>query len=124
MQFPFHSKPTCSLFNFPVVKITVLLFCYSKSVTGLQAIFYVPFELAILDRNIFSIQPKKNWPRWVLPVVCTSRLLFIPLFMFCNAQPRNFSVIFNHDAFPSIFMLLFSTTNGYFGSLAMMYGPR
>jgi len=67
--------------------------------------------------------PKKHWPKWILPLISVSRLLFIPIFIFCNAQPRSFSVLFKHDAFPSIFMLLFSMTNGYFGSLAMMYGP-
>lgn len=67
--------------------------------------------------------PKKHWPRWILPVISLSRCLFIPLFIFCNAQPRSFPVVFNHDAFPIVFMLLFASSNGYFGTLSMMYGP-
>jgi len=66
--------------------------------------------------------PKKHWPKWILPLISVLRLLFIPIFIFCNAQPRTLFVVFNHDAFPSIFILLFSVTNGYFVSLAMMYG--
>eukprot|EP00794_Sanderia_malayensis_P017474 gene17474-19221_t len=67
--------------------------------------------------------PRKRWPKWILPAITLGRLLFIPLFMFCNVQPRNIIVLFNHDAFPIIFMLLFAMTCGYFGSIAMMYGP-
>eukprot|EP00795_Rhopilema_esculentum_P013540 gene13540-4426_t len=67
--------------------------------------------------------PRKRWPRWILPTICCARFIFIPLFIFCNAQPRSFPVVFKHDAFPAVFMLLFATSNGYFGSLGMMYGP-
>ena len=69
-------------------------------------------------------QPRKRWPRWILPTICFARFVFIPLFIFCNAQPRSFPVVFKHDAFPAVFMLLFAASNGYFGSLGMMYGPR
>lgn len=67
--------------------------------------------------------PRKTSPKWILPAISVSRLVFIPLFIFCNAQPRTLPVIFNHDAFPIVFMLLFATSCGYFGSLGMMYGP-
>lgn len=44
--------------------------------------------------------------------------------MLCNAQPRTHAVIFNSDIYPIVFILLLGLTNGYFGTLAMMYGPR
>ena len=32
--------------------------------------------------------------------------------------------LFNSDAWAYVFMMVFGFTNGYFGSLCMMYGPR
>ena len=54
------------------------------------------------------------------------RLIFIPLFMFCNAAPdiRNLPVWFNTDADYYALMLLFSVSNGYLGNLCMMLGPK
>lgn len=73
--------------------------------------------------------PRARSPRWVLPLVCMARLLFIPAFMFCNVQVastsvRNLSTVFNHDAWFIAFMIVFSISNGYFASLAMMFGPK
>ncbi|XP_052765911.1 equilibrative nucleoside transporter 3-like isoform X2 [Mya arenaria] len=59
----------------------------------------------------------------LLLVLSVMRVVFIPLIMFCNAQPRHDPVIFNSDAFPVIFIMLLGLTNGYLGTLAMMYGP-
>uniref|UniRef100_A0A146WTV5 Equilibrative nucleoside transporter 1 n=1 Tax=Fundulus heteroclitus TaxID=8078 RepID=A0A146WTV5_FUNHE len=60
-----------------------------------------------------------------LPVLCGLRVIFIPLFMLCNVQPRdNFAVVFSHDAWYIIFMILFSFSNGYLASLCMCYGPK
>ncbi|XP_046860507.1 equilibrative nucleoside transporter 3-like [Xenia sp. Carnegie-2017] len=61
---------------------------------------------------------------WMLG--CTIlRFVFIPLFAFCNYQPRrsNATVYFKEDYWPVVFNLLFSVSNGYLGSLCMMYGP-
>ncbi|KAJ7373080.1 hypothetical protein OS493_014227 [Desmophyllum pertusum] len=60
----------------------------------------------------------------ILPVICFLRVVFLPLFAFCNAVPRNNSRVFFHeDYFPIVFMVLFAISNGYLGSLCMMYGP-
>lgn len=70
----------------------------------------------------FCQRPGKKGP-WLL-LLCILRVGFLPLFAFCNAQPRiNAPVLFNHDAYPIVFMILFGLSNGYLGSLAMMYGP-
>lgn len=60
----------------------------------------------------------------MLPCLCFVRVVFLPLFAFCNALPRNnSSVYFSEDYFPIAFMVLFAISNGYLGSLCMMYGP-
>lgn len=60
----------------------------------------------------------------LLPFFCFLRVVFLPLFAFCNAQPRgNSPVFFHEDYFPILFMVLFAISNGYLGSLCMMYGP-
>lgn len=60
------------------------------------------------------------------PAVILLRTVFIPLFVFCNYQPRTHSdiVLFQHDAYPVIFISLVGISNGYLGSLAMIYGPK
>ncbi|XP_055365924.1 equilibrative nucleoside transporter 1-like isoform X2 [Betta splendens] len=68
------------------------------------------------------------WPQKdsvLLPISIVSRLVFIPLFMLCNVQPRvQLPVFFHHDGFFIAFMLCFAFTNGYLASLCMCYGPK
>uniref|UniRef100_A0A8C4I3V2 Equilibrative nucleoside transporter 1 n=1 Tax=Dicentrarchus labrax TaxID=13489 RepID=A0A8C4I3V2_DICLA len=60
-----------------------------------------------------------------LPVLVGLRVVFIPLFMLCNVQPRNYlPVLFSHDAWYIIFMIFFSFSNGYLASLCMCFGPK
>lgn len=76
------------------------------------------------DPSYFCIpfQPGKDGP--MLPILCFFRIIFLPLFAFCNALPRSNSPVFFHeDYFPIVFMVLFAISNGYLGSLCMMYGP-
>ena len=69
-----------------------------------------------------SVQLLNN--KWLL-ILSVARVVFIPLFLLCNYLPaeRTVPVIFNSDIYPIVFMTIFSFTNGYFASLAMMYGP-
>ncbi|CAD5111441.1 DgyrCDS749 [Dimorphilus gyrociliatus] len=61
-----------------------------------------------------------NW----LPFLSVSRIIFIPLFIFCNFQPRqHLNVYFDNDIAPAVIMVLFAFTNGYLSTLCMMYGP-
>lgn len=69
-----------------------------------------------------------QWPGkdgYLLPILCFSRVVFLPLFALCNALPRPHGtpIFFHEDYFPIIFMVLFAISNGYLGSLCMMYGP-
>uniref|UniRef100_A0A3P9DR80 Solute carrier family 29 member 1a n=1 Tax=Maylandia zebra TaxID=106582 RepID=A0A3P9DR80_9CICH len=61
-----------------------------------------------------------------LPILVGLRVVFIPLFMLCNVQPRVISqtVWFSHDAWYIIFMIFFSFSNGYLASLCMCFGPK
>ncbi|XP_047458699.1 equilibrative nucleoside transporter 3 [Mugil cephalus] len=62
----------------------------------------------------------------VLPALVLCRTVMVPLLMFCNYQPRGHiqTVLFNHDVYPVIFNCLLGLSNGYLGTLPMIYGPK
>uniref|UniRef100_A0A4W5NN23 Solute carrier family 29 member 1a n=1 Tax=Hucho hucho TaxID=62062 RepID=A0A4W5NN23_9TELE len=61
----------------------------------------------------------------ILPVMVGLRVVFVPLFMLCNVQPRNYlPVPFAHDAWYILIMIFFSFSNGYLASLCMCFGPK
>lgn len=62
----------------------------------------------------------------VLPLLVLCRSIMVPLFMFCNYQPRVHlgTVFFTHDVYPVIFNCLLGLSNGYLGTLPMIYGPK
>uniref|UniRef100_A0A3Q4BS32 Uncharacterized protein n=1 Tax=Mola mola TaxID=94237 RepID=A0A3Q4BS32_MOLML len=73
--------------------------------------------------TVVCMWPKKD--NMLLPVMIASRLVFIPLFMLCNVQPRlNLPVYFQHDGWFIFFMILFAVSNGYLASLCMCFGPK
>ncbi|XP_030855255.1 equilibrative nucleoside transporter 1 isoform X2 [Strongylocentrotus purpuratus] len=73
----------------------------------------------------FIQQPSQNH-MGIVSLLVVLRLGFFPLFALCNVSPdsRNSEVIFMHDAYPIVFMFFFAVSNGYLGSLCMMYGPK
>ncbi|KAJ8002237.1 hypothetical protein DPEC_G00177810 [Dallia pectoralis] len=61
----------------------------------------------------------------LVPILMVARVIFVPLFMLCNVQPRlNLPVYFNHDAWFIVFMIFFAFSNGYLASLCMCFGPK
>ncbi|XP_073431002.1 equilibrative nucleoside transporter 3 [Dendrobates tinctorius] len=62
----------------------------------------------------------------ILPTLVFLRTVFIPLFMFCNYQPRKhiYQVFFQNDVYPVMFITLLGFSNGYLGTLSMVYGPK
>ncbi|EDV20161.1 uncharacterized protein TRIADDRAFT_61370 [Trichoplax adhaerens] len=56
-------------------------------------------------------------------VIC--RIAFVPVFIFCNYKPhlRTIPVIFNHDGYYFVFMILFGLSNGLIGTRIMMSAP-
>ena len=61
-----------------------------------------------------------------LPALVLCRTLLLPLFMFCNYQPRDLlhTVLFANDLYPIVFNCLLGLSNGYLGTLPMIYGPK
>lgn len=62
----------------------------------------------------------------VLPALVLCRSILVPLLMFCNYQPRVHlhTVLFTHDLYPVILNCLLGLSNGYLGTLPMIYGPK
>uniref|UniRef100_A0A3B4ZXQ2 Equilibrative nucleoside transporter 1-like n=1 Tax=Stegastes partitus TaxID=144197 RepID=A0A3B4ZXQ2_9TELE len=95
-------------------------------------IYFIPVSCFLLfnmmDWAGRSLTAVCMWPGkdsiW-LPVLVGLRVVFIPLFMLCNVQPRNYlPVLFHHDAWYIVFMIFFSFSNGYLASLCMCFGPK
>ncbi|XP_012936591.1 equilibrative nucleoside transporter 3 [Aplysia californica] len=67
--------------------------------------------------------PGPHRPQLML-FMCILRIGFIPLLMFCNAQPRyHMPVVFDNDAYPVVLILFMGLTNGYLSTLCMSFGP-
>ncbi|NWI23372.1 S29A1 protein, partial [Sula dactylatra] len=96
------------------------------------SLYFIPVSCFLLF-NVFdwtgrSLTALFTWPgkdSCLLPVMVALRIIFIPLFMLCNVQPRQYlPVLFSHDAWYIIFMIFFSISNGYLASLCMCFGPK
>ncbi|XP_078022710.1 equilibrative nucleoside transporter 1-like isoform X2 [Epinephelus lanceolatus] len=99
---------------------------------GLWERYFIPVSCFLLfnlcDWGGRSLTAICMWPRkdsLLLPVSIVCRLVFVPLFMLCNVQPRlNLPVVFHHDGWFIFFMILFAFSNGYLASLCMCFGPE
>ncbi|NXU68457.1 S29A3 protein, partial [Horornis vulcanius] len=62
----------------------------------------------------------------LLPALVLLRTIFLPLFILSNYQPRAHirTVAFNRDIYPVVFTALLGLSNGYLGTLVMVYGPK
>ncbi|KAM4669928.1 equilibrative nucleoside transporter 3 isoform 1-T1 [Amazona ochrocephala] len=62
----------------------------------------------------------------LLPTLVLLRTIFLPLFILSNYQPRAQiqAVVFNQDVYPVIFTALLGLSNGYLGTLVIIYGPK
>ncbi|XP_065577804.1 equilibrative nucleoside transporter 1-like [Artemia franciscana] len=73
-----------------------------------------------------------SWVQWPGPeylwIPVWLRILFIPIFLFCNYQPKGLTrtapIFISIDWVYWIIGILFGLSQGYFSSLAMMYGPK
>ncbi|XP_068615842.1 equilibrative nucleoside transporter 1-like [Brachionichthys hirsutus] len=99
---------------------------------GAWDVYFIPVACFLLfnvmDWAGRSLTGVCMWPgkdSFWLPVLVAMRLVFVPLFMLCNVQPRHFlPVLFSHDAWYIIIMIFFSFSNGYLSSLCMCLGPK
>lgn len=76
-----------------------------------------------------SIASSVQWPsRRYLVIPVSLRLLYIPLFLLCNYQPRGITrtlpVYIDNDCAYFIIAVTMGITSGYFSSVALMYCPR
>uniref|UniRef100_A0A8C3TUG1 Solute carrier family 29 member 3 n=1 Tax=Catharus ustulatus TaxID=91951 RepID=A0A8C3TUG1_CATUS len=62
----------------------------------------------------------------LLPALVLLRTIFLPLFILSNYQPRAHiqTVVFKQDFYPVVFTALLGLSNGYLGTLVMVYGPK
>lgn len=146
-----EARPTVSVFNiFKQIWVMALSVCFIFTVTigtfpavtvdvkstvaagGAWEKYFIPVSCFLLfnlmDWAGRSLTALCMWPgkdSKLLPVMVGLRIVFIPLFILCNVQPRsNLPVLFYHDAWYIIFMILFSFSNGYLASLCMCFGPK
>ncbi|KAM9233524.1 equilibrative nucleoside transporter 1 isoform 2-T6 [Dugong dugon] len=120
---------TVTIGLFPAVSAEV-----KSSIAGTSAwgSYFIPVS-CFLTFNVFdwlgrSLTAVFMWPgkdsHW-LPSLVVARLVFLPLLILCNVQPRYYlPVVFEHDAWFIFFMATFAFSNGYLASLCMCYGPK
>ncbi|NXG92467.1 S29A3 protein, partial [Stercorarius parasiticus] len=62
----------------------------------------------------------------LLPALILLRTVFLPLFILSNYQPRAHiqTVVFDQDIYPVVFTALLGLSNGYLGTLVIVYGPK
>lgn len=69
-----------------------------------------------------------EWPRnkpWQLIFLCTLRILFIPIIMVCNAQPRHHLPVYIHaDIYYILISIIFAISNGYICNTVLIIVPR
>ncbi|KAM8859077.1 equilibrative nucleoside transporter 1-like isoform 1-T5 [Spinachia spinachia] len=120
---------TVTIGTFPAVTLDV------KSTVaqgGTWETYFIPVSCFLLfnlmDWAGRSLTAACLWPgkdSVLLPVMVGLRVVFVPLFMLCNVQPRNYlPVWFAHDAVYIVFMIVFAFSNGYLASLCMCFGPK
>lgn len=120
---------TVTIGLFPAVTAEV-----KSSIAGTSAWgdYFIPVS-CFLTFNIFdwlgrSLTAVFMWPGkdscW-LPSLVVARVVFVPLLLLCNVQPRRYlAVVFKHDAWYIFFMAAFAFSNGYLASLCMCFGPK
>ena len=104
---------TITLTVFPGVGVSI----NSSAWFGIIIIFMFNFGDTI---GRFASNLPKIWiPRRFIPYASISRLVVVPLFFFC-LDPR----WIKGDVFPMILMFITGVSNGFIGSLSMIYGPQ
>ncbi|KAK3915159.1 Equilibrative nucleoside transporter 3 [Frankliniella fusca] len=67
--------------------------------------------------------PHQNAPALLL--MSAARVIFVPLLLYCNAQPRqHLPVLIHEDAIYILIVVLFGFTNGYLVNITMISAPK
>ncbi|KAL0964543.1 hypothetical protein UPYG_G00325420 [Umbra pygmaea] len=120
---------TITIGTFPAVTVDVKS---TVAAGGVWNQYFIPVSCFLLfnvmDWAGRSLTAVCMWPgkdSVLLPIMVALRVVFVPLFMLCNVQPRQYlPVLFAHDAWYIVFIILFSFSNGYLASLCMCFGPK
>ncbi|XP_072756541.1 equilibrative nucleoside transporter 1 [Anoplolepis gracilipes] len=68
-----------------------------------------------------------QWPKnnpWLVMFMSVARSVFIPILMFCNAQPRHHLPVYIHsDIYYILITIVFAVTNGYLCNLTFILVP-
>ncbi|KAJ8013860.1 hypothetical protein DPEC_G00034190 [Dallia pectoralis] len=120
---------TITIGTFPAVTVEVQS---TVAVGGAWNTYFIPVSCFLLfnvmDWAGRSLTAVCMWPgkdSVLLPIMVGLRVVFVPLFMLCNVQPRHYlPVLFAHDAWYIVFITFFSFSNGYLASLCMCFGPK
>ncbi|KAL2083275.1 hypothetical protein ACEWY4_021048 [Coilia grayii] len=115
--------------TFPAVTVDVQTTVVNPGAWGK---YFIPVSCFLLfnvmDWAGRSLTAVCMWPgkdSILLPVLVNARVIFVPLFILCNVQPRHYlPVVFANDTWYIIFMIIFSFSNGYLASLCMCFGPK
>uniref|UniRef100_A0A8C7QP31 Equilibrative nucleoside transporter 1 n=1 Tax=Oncorhynchus mykiss TaxID=8022 RepID=A0A8C7QP31_ONCMY len=120
---------TITIGTFPAVTVDV------KSTIadgGTWELYFIPvccfllFNLSVwVGRSLTAVCMWPGKDSKLVPILLVARVIFVPLFMLCNVQPRyNLPIFFEHDAWFIVFMIVFAFSNGYLASLCMCFGPK
>lgn len=103
----------------------------SENPSHFQSVYFIPlccFFTFNLGDFFGSILPA--WFRWKYPkytwLLVVSRLLFFPVFIFCNYRPdrRTLPVLVSNDYAYAFLVVIMSVSNGYLKTVIMMDGPK
>ncbi|XP_011680171.2 equilibrative nucleoside transporter 1 [Strongylocentrotus purpuratus] len=96
-----------------------------------QEVYFIPlccfftFNLGDFFGSVLPAWFRWKWSSytWLLVV---SRLLFYPIFIFCNYRPdrRTIPVLINNDYAYAFLVVIMSVSNGYLKTVIMMDGPK
>lgn len=111
--------------------LTVLIESEEKGRNKWGDVFFVPvvnyliFNIGDYAGRLLAGKFEKPTNKTILLVLSFSRLIFIPLLMVCNAQPRQYlNVAFFKDYEFIIILSLFAFTNGYLLNITLIGAPK
>ncbi|XP_064484334.1 equilibrative nucleoside transporter 1-like isoform X2 [Ornithodoros turicata] len=116
---------------FPTIMVLVVS-THADNGSTITNKFFIPlscfmmFNISdLIGRFICAYLPMSaTWKKTIL-VSCLARVVFVPLFLLCNAHPRqHLPVLFNSDLAYVIFMCLFGLSNGYLTSITLTYSSK
>uniref|UniRef100_A0A6P7G1M9 Equilibrative nucleoside transporter 3-like n=1 Tax=Diabrotica virgifera virgifera TaxID=50390 RepID=A0A6P7G1M9_DIAVI len=95
----------------------------------LQAVVIPAVDTLKLEDYVTAIgslvQPKNPRNITVIIILTISRIIFIPLILLCNAQPRHIlAVVFNKDYQYILILFIFAFTNGFMTNIIQILIPK